>query len=168
MKPTRLLLLLLLLAPASPVLAQFQIRVGPTLGFKMDHESDLLVIGADARYDPHLDTLIVFNPRFNFYLEENATSFQIDLNALLNPCPGGFRTFSPYMGAGVAVQHFKFDDVNGFDGASSTDVGLNLLSGFYLDTNTSFQPFLQAQYTAVNNNPNLMVVSGGLLFRFNR
>jgi opacity protein-like surface antigen len=168
---TTLLVLLLGLAVSSTASAQF--LVGPAFGYRMDLEEDFLVFGADARYD--VDTLNIdlfgfpatLNGRFNYYQEENATFYQLDVNILLNPCPQ-VLILSPYMGMGAGVQRFSFDSVGGFEADAETDLGLNLVSGFYLKSTRSFQPFVQAQYTAVNNNPNLMAVTGGLLFRFNR
>lgn len=168
---TRLLLLLLGLAAGSTASAQF--LVGPTFGYRMDLENDFLVFGADARYD--VDTLgfdlfgfpTTLNGRFSYYPEENATFYQLDVNILINPCPQ-VLILNPYMGLGAGVQRFTFESVGGFDANAETDLGINLVSGFYLKSTRSFQPFLQAQYTAVNNSPNLMAVTGGLLFRFNR
>jgi hypothetical protein len=113
---------------------------------------------------------VVINPTFDFYFTDDPLTFwSLSANGLYmieteNP------SLDPYVGAGLGIYRTSVDVDTGFGsfGASSTDIGINLLAGaqFPLETVT---PFAEAQFSPVftsGDTTTLFNIKGGVLFTF--
>jgi opacity protein-like surface antigen len=142
---------------AAPASAQW--RFGAFAGFEHDAGWDeFLVIGADARKQTDKHNLEL-NPRFSWFLREDLTRFQLDLNALKRLDVAGAGKFEPYIGTGLAFERISFD-FPGFDSESA--LGFNYILGTTVKSSGKFQLFGQFVYTVLNDSPNNAVVSAGI------
>ena len=142
---------------AAPASAQW--RVGAFVGFEHDSGWDeFLVLGADAR-KPTDKYNLELNPRFTWFLREDMTRFQVDVNVIKRLDVAGTGKIEPYIGTGVAFERISFD----FPGADSESAfGFNYILGAALKSSGKFQPFAQFVYSVLNDSPNNAVISAGV------
>ncbi len=142
--------------------AQAQVEIGPRLGFDLIGDVEEFFVGADARLD--LAALpVILNGAFDIYLVgENLDFWQLSFNAFYEFGLANVA-FSPYVGGGIGISRTSRDfDLGDFgNGASDTDVGLNLIGGATFGFG-SLKPFAQAQITF--GDVDLLTIGGGLLF----
>jgi len=133
--------------------------IGAHFGGELDSDDSWITVGLDARVILGFRDLEL-NPRFTFRPFNGGSASQIDFNILQNYVLANPGRFRPYVGAGGAVRHTGFDA-----GGSMTKVGLNLLSGTRLAMgNNAYEPFVQGQYTVVNDEPNPFTIVVGVSF----
>jgi hypothetical protein len=165
---TRVVLLLSLLA-LSPLSAFAQdggvkfYSVGAHFGGELDHDDSWIVIGLDSRILLGFKDLEL-NPRFTFRPFNGGSDSQIDINVLQNYVLANPGRFRPFVGAGLAIRHTALDAGD----AGDTRGGLNLLSGTRLAMNNGahYEPFVQGQYTIINDAPNPFTIVVGVSFTF--
>lgn len=152
-----LAVVLLFAAPASA-----QWRVGGFAGGEHDSSWDeFLVLGADARGDIGNRNLEL-NPRFTYFLREDVTRFQIDLNLIKRVPLAGTSRIEPYIGTGVAFERFS---IQGF---SDSAVGFNYIVGGTLKATGKIQVFSQFVYTVLQDSLNNAVLSAGVHYKLSR
>ena len=141
-----LLAAVLALQPKESV-AQVKTQVGPRVGFDLN-DVEAFLVGGELRLE--VETLpIDFNAVFDYYFKSNYDFWQLSFNALYPIAPT--ETVRPYVGAGL-----------GFAGADASSLlGVNILGGAIF-TIGKLRPYAQLQLTA--GNPDLLAISGGLLF----
>jgi len=155
--------LLLTFVLSVPAAAQANLRLGGFLGFEFDNEEDWLILGAEGRF--RTNTMqFDFQPRFHYQSFDGGSSSQLDANLLFN-----FRSLvaqvQPYMGFGVALNRLSIDeDIVGED-LDETNVGLNLISGLVFTNNPKWRPYMQFEYTAINDFGNGANIALGILFQ---
>lgn len=140
----------------APAQAQTDFRLGPRIGGDFG-DADALFIGADARIDsPALPVTI--NPTFDIYFIDPGSLVAISGNALYTFGVSN-QVFDPYAGGGLGIYR------RGFDGASSTDLGLNFIFGAEFEFR-GVQPFAEAQVSPIfgDGNATLFSLKGGVLF----
>jgi hypothetical protein len=153
---TASLFLIVGLIGAAPAQAQTDFRLGPRLGADFG-DADALFIGADARIDtPALPVTI--NPTFDVYFIDPGSLVSISGNALYSFGVAN-KVFDPYAGGGFGIYRF------GFDGGSSTDLGLNFIFGSEFKFR-GVNPFAEAQVSPVftENTATLFSLKAGVLF----
>jgi hypothetical protein len=138
------------------------VSAGGYVGLEFDVPDHALLVGADARIKFGSANLEV-NPRFTFRPFDDGSMQQIDVNFLTNyrlNNPGRFR---PYSGLGVGIHSIHIDDAD-----TASDVGINLISGVRLAMRpgAAYEPFLQAQYTIMNEPSNSFTLVFGASFSF--
>lgn len=138
------------------------LSAGGYVGLEFDVPDHALLVGADARIKFGSANLEV-DPRFTFRPFDNGSMQQIDVNFLTNyrlNNPGRFR---PYSGLGVGIHSIKLDNAK-----SINDVGINLISGVRLAMRpgAAYEPFLQAQYTIMDEPSNSFTLVFGASFSF--
>jgi hypothetical protein len=149
---------------AAPRVASAQFSVAGFLGAELDNKDNWLLFGAEARVS--LKQVFDNNPidgsaRFSYHSYGSGSSAtQIDLNLLAAPELAHPGRFQPYMGAGLAFLSTKFA------ATSETKVGLNLVSGVRLKpaAGSIVEPFMNMQYSIINDYPNPFTISLGLSF----
>ena len=143
---TLLALAALVLAPVASAQSRFEVGAG------YDFDREAAFIGAGVRA-PMRSFPITLAPHADFYFRDNVTDFQGNLDGLYSfPAP----TFTPYIGAGLALQYFK---VKSFD--SDVNAGLNLLAGAEFQT-TRLRPYLQMRATI--NDGTTIGLGAGVIF----
>lgn len=132
--------------------ASAQTSIGANVGYNLDAEE--FFAGGQARLG--LGGLpVIINPSIETYFVENLTWLQIDLNALY-PFGVNNTTFTPYAGAGIGINYFKPENLDG-----STDAGLNLIAGATFGF-SRLRPFAEAR---INFDDGTNVgIRGGVLF----
>lgn len=148
---------------SAPIAAQNNVRLGGFLGLEFDNEDDWLIFGGEARLRSSQMQFDV-QPRFHYQSFTGGSSFQLDGNILFN-----FRSLvaqvQPYMGFGAAFNRLSIDvDSPGVDN-DETNVGLNLISGLVFGTNPTWRPFVQYEYTIINDFPNGANIAAGIIFQ---
>jgi hypothetical protein len=138
------------------------IGVGAYIGREFDAPDHSLLLGADVRLRLSRASVEI-DPRFTFRPIEDGSVKQIDINFLHNfqlANPGRFR---PFFGAGLGINTVSVDDVD-----SNTDLGVNLISGarFAMRPGAAYEPFVQMQYTIMNDRLNAFTVVAGATFSF--
>ncbi len=138
------------------------ISAGAYVGLEFDVPDHALLLGGDGRIK-FGSANIEINPRFTFRPFDDGSMQQFDVNFLTNyrlSNPGRFR---PYSGLGIGFHRLVFDTAD-----SQSDVGLNLISGVRLAMRpgAAYEPFLQAQYTIMNEPANSFTVVVGASFSF--
>ncbi len=157
------------LALASTAYAQIPspvtFELGPRIGYDVGGDIEETFLGVDARLSV-LALPIDFQATFDYYfMERNATFWQLGLNALLGFGPG--LLFTPYIGAGLGIARASVDVDMGDFGAfsvSDTDTGINLIGGARFGVGP-IRPFVQVQVTVLGD-VDLVTIAGGLLFKF--
>ena len=140
--------------------------VGAFVGVEFDNKKDWLVLGLDSRIPIAIKHLEI-NPRYAFRAFDGGSATQFDVNILHNYVladPGRLR---PYIGTGIAIHHLGFDEPPaGPKPDGITKVGLNLVSGTRLQMSPGarYEPFLNAQYTFLDELPNPFVLTFGVSF----
>lgn len=134
--------------------ASAQTKLGLNAHYGLDMEK--FQIGAEYHL-PLGMTGLAFVPNFEYYLMDDPTLFAI--NADLHYAIGDRYTasFTPYVGAGLAITRWSFNDVN------DTNVGVNLLGGANFKTGGRTMPFVQLEYRAGDHSD--LSIGGGLRFR---
>jgi hypothetical protein len=134
--------------------------VGAHFGGELDNDDGSLVVGLDSRVILGFRDLEL-NPRFTFRPFNGGSASQIDVNILQNYVLANPGMFRPFVGAGGAIRHTAFDAADG-----STKVGLNLLSGtrLALSNRSQYEPFVQGQYTIINDDRNDFTLVVGVSF----
>jgi hypothetical protein len=151
------LAILTLVVTAAPASAQW--RLGGALG--AEHESswdDFIVLTFEAR-KPIISWNTEIAPRVSYFLRDDVTRLQFDVN-WLKPLelsrPG---SLIPYVGIGGALELFSSD---GFD---QNSLGFNYVFGATKRTTGKLQWYGQFQYTVLNDAPNTALIGIGILFR---
>jgi len=147
--------LVLTVASAAPASAQW--RVGGFLGG--EHESswdEFLVIGADARGAIGTQNLEL-NPRISYFVRDQMTRFQMDLNVIKRLEVASTSRLEPYVGTGLAFERISFDP-----SGSESALGFNYIVGATLKASGRVQTFAQFVYTVLQDSPNNAVVSAGV------
>jgi opacity protein-like surface antigen len=152
---------LALMAPNAA--AQANIRLGGFLGAQLDNDDDWLLFGAEARWRTQTMQYDV-QPRFHYQSFTGGNSMQIGANLLFN-LTSLVSQVQPYMGLGAAINRLSLDvDTPGVD-ADDTNFGVNLVSGLIIGTNPMWRPYLNFEYTMINDFPNSATISLGILFQ---
>jgi hypothetical protein len=138
------------------------ISAGAFVGLEFDNADHAMLVGGDGRIRFGQANLEV-SPRYLYRPFADGSMQQVDINFLTNyrlSNPGRFR---PYSGLGLGVHRVKFDS-----GPSSSDVGLNLISGVRLAMRpgAAYEPFLNAQYTILKEPSNSFTLVVGASFSF--
>lgn len=158
---TLLSTILLALFLSVPVQGQAQttFQLGPRIGIDFGDVEEVF-IGADARITTE-SLPVVINPTFDFYFTpENVTFWGLSANGLYAFGVNN-EAFTPYAGAGFGLYRRS---VGSF---SATDIGLNFLFGAQFITESTFVPFVEAQYSPVFSEgatTTLFGIKGGILF----
>lgn len=136
--------------------ARAQTQFGIHGGYDVDVEDPF--IGAQVRFG--LASLpVVIQPGVDyFFVGDDVTLLQFDLNALYDISGGPAEPFTPYVGAGLGIRYINIDAID----ESETDGGLNLLAGARFNTMTRLRPFVQARITIEDGTS--VAVMGGILF----
>jgi hypothetical protein len=140
------------------------IAAGAFIGAQLDTPDDFLLFGGDGRLLIS-DWKVEISPRFSYQPIEDGSIMQIDLNVLKNydlARPGKLR---PYVGIGGALRKTSVDP-----DFSDTAVGLNLISGVRLamSAGSGYEPFMNAQYTVIQDEGNVFSIVVGVSFGFRR
>jgi hypothetical protein len=129
--------------------AQAQTHFGVRGGFYMDQDRGF--VGA------HLLNKIqrnwMFTPNFEYVFVEPGSFFTINTD-LHYDLPSRSSTIF-YLGGGLGISHFSYQDFN------NTDVGLNLLTGISFSRQPVI-PFIQAKVMITDNTQ--LILGGGLTF----
>jgi opacity protein-like surface antigen len=138
------------------------VSAGAYVGLEFDDPDHALLLGGDGRIRFGQSNLEI-NPRFTFRPFNDGSMQQIDVNFLTNyrlANPGRFR---PYSGIGIGIHRLSYDA-----GESSSDVGLNLVTGVRLAMRpgAAYEPFLGAQYTIMKEPGNSFTLVVGTSFSF--
>ncbi len=97
---------------------------------------------------------------FDYFFPGNNINYW-ELNANLGwAIPGVRGNVQPYVGGGLNYAHVSVDNCTGNCGNS--DVGVNLMGGFNLQTRTKMMPFLEAKITLGGGEQ--FVLTGGVYF----
>lgn len=156
---------LLTFVPSSRAEAQWNARLGGFLGMEFDNEDDWLIIGAEGRFRTNTMQFDI-QPRFHYQSFTGGSISQLDGNILFN-----FRSLvaqvQPYMGTGIALNRLNIDEATPGTDADETNVGVNLISGLIVGTNPKWRPYLQFEYTIINDFPNGANLAVGILFQLN-
>lgn len=150
---------ILLAGFAQPLYAQTSF--GGLIGMQLDTEEDFLALGAEARL-PAGSTPFTLNPRLIYFIQDNVTEIQIDLNALYFLDLATETNIEPFYSGGLGIDYFSFDA--GTENISETNIGLNVGAGAQLDRGGNLTPYLLAQYTITNDFFNRFLVTVGLIF----
>jgi hypothetical protein len=142
--------------------AYAQFRVGPHVG--VNFEGTDFFIGANSHFSIAAgNRTLIGNPSADFYLfQDNVSAYRVNLDVLL-PFVSG--SFSPFVGAGLALQITKFDDdIPIIGGETDSDVGVNLRAGaFFGDPDAGIRPFVDAAIRLGDNTD--FAARGGASFR---
>ncbi len=138
------------------------ISAGAYVGLEFDNPENSLLLGGDGRIKFGAANVEI-NPRYSFRPFDGGSMQQLDVNFVTNyrlNNPGRFR---PYSGLGLAIHRILLDNIG-----SETEVGLNLISGVRLAMRpgAAYEPFLQAQYTILNEPSNSFTLVVGTSFSF--
>ena len=138
--------------------ATAQNRIGITGGFDVDNDGPY--VGLTFRR-PSVSLPITFAPGVEATFADDLTRVQGNLDGLFS-FPG--NSFSPYIGAGLALAYNTYDNNKSNDGDSEVGVGANFLFGTEFQTRARFRPFLQIRATAGGEAVSGLQIGGGLLF----
>jgi hypothetical protein len=150
-----------LVVSAAPASAQW--RVGGFLGG--EHESswdEFLVIGADARGAMGTQNMEL-NPRISYFVRDQMTRFQMDLNVIKRLEVASTSRIEPYVGTGLAFERISFDP-----SGSESALGFNYIVGATLKASGRVQTFAQFVYSVLHDSPNNAVASVGVHFKLSR
>jgi hypothetical protein len=136
--------------------------VGPHLGLELHEELDPFV-GADVRMSFSRSPLLL-NPTFDYFFDEDRTLFQLGLHAL-GSLPLRSRLVDPYVGAGISVTGFSYDEGVPVPDDNGSRVGLNLVGGVCFEVPV-LAPFAQTRISM--GDIDLITISSGFLFKFGR
>lgn len=140
-KIATLALAALVLAPV----ASAQMRPEVSVGYDVDREA--AHIGAGVR--SQLTSLpITLAPHVDYYFVDNTVALQGNVDGLYS-FPG--TSFSPYIGAGIALAYTNVGEVGNVDPDADTEVGVNFLFGATMNRVAALQPYAQARLTAGTN-----------------
>lgn len=165
----RLLLLIALSFPlAAPTAAAQGLSLIPYAGFNLESGYGPLV-GIGAQFDAPFGAgglVLAIQPGVEYvFMDSDFLNYlQLDGNVIAAfGAPGA--SIMPYAGAGIAIAFISTDDIDtGFgtiDGASNTEIGLNVLGGVEFPGVLAFgDPFAQARLTLVDGG-NLITIIGG-------
>jgi opacity protein-like surface antigen len=139
--------------------------VGAYVGSEFDNERDWLVLGLDTRI-PIGVKHIEINPRYTFHPFDGGSITQFDVNFLHNYVLADQGRFHPYVGIGAGIWHIGFDDVGGVSPDGDTKFGINLVTGTRLamTPGARYEPFVNAQYTVMNDQINSFTLVVGVSF----
>ena len=144
--------------------AQTSVKIGGFLGAQFDNDEDWLIFGAEARLRGARMQYDV-QPRFHYQSFTGGSSLQLDGNILFN-LTSMLTQIQPYMGLGAALNRLSIDsDVPGVDDLDDTNFGVNLVSGLIIGTNPKWRPYVNYQYTIINDFPNGANIAIGILFQ---
>jgi hypothetical protein len=151
---TRKLLVLCAIAAMIPAAVQAQTRRaapsssshianawGPRVGFSSS--PDQVVVGGQLDLG-ELAPDLTFSPNIEFGAGDNVTviAFNGDVDYRFRVSGSSWR---PYLGAGLGVNHYEFDVPFGFPNVSDTKVGLNIIVGAIVPTQTGSRFFAEAR-----------------------
>jgi hypothetical protein len=156
------LIVLLVLLTTSPA-ARAQVVLGGFVAVQMDTQEDFLAIGADALI-PAGSSPVRINPGLAYFFQEDITEFQIDGNVVYFFDLEGDPRLEPFFAGGLAINYFSFDAGPGFGDNEETNIGLNVAAGASLRGNGAVTPFIEGQYTMIDDWPNRFLVSLGIRF----
>jgi hypothetical protein len=142
--------------------AQAHVRLGAFLGGALDWEDDWLLFGAEARFRgarSHYD----IQPSFYYHPFDNGSVLQLDGNFLFN-LDAPISQIVPYMGTGLAINHFSFDSTDPDVDDDDTSLGINFVMGLILGTNPKWRPYTQFQYSALLDASDGATLTIGVLF----
>jgi len=107
-------------------------------GFSID--PDQLVIGLHTDLAAFQEDLL-FRPLFELGFGDNVTLLDFELDALYR-LRGSDLPGLPYLGAGLAIVHYRFDLQHGH-GASNSEAGLHLIGGIERDFDAGHSAYLE-------------------------
>lgn len=143
--------------------AQTNVRIGGFLGAQFDNDEDWLIFGAEARLRGALMQFDV-QPRFQYQSFTGGSSLQLDGNILFN-LTSSLSQIQPYMGFGAALNRLSIDEPTPGVDSDETNVGINLVSGLIFGTNPKWRPYVNYEYTIINDFPNGANIAVGILFQ---
>ncbi|MGQ0642106.1 MAG: hypothetical protein ACT4P6_15260 [Gemmatimonadaceae bacterium] len=143
--------------------AQANVRMGGFLGFAFDSYDNWLLFGAEARLRGARMQYDV-QPRVHYLPFDGGSSLQLDGNILFN-MSSLVPQVQPYMGIGLALNRFSVDAAEAGADFDETNVGVNLISGLIVGVNPKWRPFLQFEYTIINDFANGANLAVGILFQ---
>lgn len=138
--------------------AQANVRIGGFLGAAFDNDEDWLIFGAEARLRSGLMQFDV-QPRFHYQSFTGGSIMQLDGNLLFN-LTSSLSQIQPYMGFGAAFNRLSIDD-----GEDDSNIGINLVSGLIFGTNPKWRPYVNYEYTIINDLGNPATIAIGILFQ---
>jgi len=133
---------------------------GPRFGFSST--PDQVVLGGQLNMHGPAPEL-AFTPNVELGFGDNATVFSLnaDLKYLFDVRGS---TMTPYLGAGITLNHTSVDLPVPLSNVSSTDFGGNLIGGMQIPTRTGSQFFTEARIGLGDNIPDFKIMAG-LSFR---
>jgi opacity protein-like surface antigen len=143
--------------------AQSNVRIGGFLGAAFDNDEDWLIFGAEARLRGGQMQFDV-QPRFHFQSFTGGSIMQLDGNILFN-LTSSLSQIQPYMGFGAAFNRLSIDDDTPGVDSDDTNVGINLVSGLIIGVNPKWRPYVNYEYTIINDSPNGATIAIGILFQ---
>jgi hypothetical protein len=150
--------LLALALAAVPRAAHAQLAAGGSLGYVYDNSSSFIYLSAEARA-PMSGIPIEIQPRFTFQPIAGADIFTYEINALYPLVLKDSTGVIPYTGIGFVYQAIS----NGGGQAA----GYNLIFGIEYPHLKNLRPFLQFEYSVLENHfPNQGTLGLGLLYQF--
>lgn len=143
---------------AVPQGAHAQVAVGGSLGYVYDNSSNFIYLSAEARA-PLSGIPLEIQPRFTWQPVNGAAVFTYEINALYPIMLKDSTGVIPYTGVGFVYQAIS----NG----GSQAAGYNLIFGIEYPHLKNLRPFLQFEYSVLENHfPNQGTLGLGLLYQF--
>lgn len=143
--------------------AQTNVRIGGFLGMEFDNDEDWLIFGAEGRLRSARMQFDV-QPRFHYRSFDNGSVAQLDGNILFN-LTSLVSQVQPYMGFGAAFNRINIDETDPDTDLDDTNVGVNLVSGLIFGTNAKWRPYVNYEYTIINDRFNGATFAIGILFQ---
>ena len=128
---------------------------------QLDTEDEPFAIGANALISAG-NMPVLLSPAFTYFIQGEFTEFQIDANVLYPLDLEGDPQLEPFFAGGLVIEHFSYDDELG--GFSETKAGLNVAAGAHLRVDGNFKPYIQGQYSIINDWFNRFLVTVGVQF----
>lgn len=161
---TLLTICLGLMVSAGVAHAQVGIAVGPRGGLNIGDDVGSIFLGGDARASI-VALPVDLNASFDYYFGEDYIDFWHLHLGVLYAVEIADLPAAPYIGGGLGIQNFSIDTSREFEelfgSASSTEIGIDLLAGAYLEVE-NLQPFVQVGLTF--GDADLFTLGGGILF----